>query len=88
MCRLSDAAWAGFFNGKPDYVNWFWIRNDKAGIKAGDIFTKFDNQSLRDEKADLAKIVSQKKVGDKVSLTIWRDGKEMEKEVVLQQATE
>ncbi len=61
---------------------------DKAGIKAGDIFTKFDNQSLKDEKADLAKMISQKKVGDKVSLTIWRDGKEMEKDVVLQQATE
>lgn len=61
---------------------------DKAGIKAGDIFTKFDNQSLKDEKADLAKMISQKKVGDKVSLTIWRDDKEMEKEVVLQQTTE
>ncbi|MCX6724762.1 MAG: trypsin-like peptidase domain-containing protein [Candidatus Shapirobacteria bacterium] len=61
---------------------------DKADIKAGDILTKFDNQSLKDEKADLAKMISQKKVGDKVSLAIWRNGKEMNKEVTLQQATE
>jgi serine protease Do len=61
---------------------------DKAGIKAGDIITKFDNQSFKDENVDLAKLISQKKVGDKASLTIWSDGKEMNKEIILQQAAE
>jgi len=61
---------------------------DKAGIKAGDIVTKFNDQSLKDENVDLAKLISQKKVGEKITLTIWRDGKEMEKEVILQEFTE
>jgi len=61
---------------------------DKAGIKAGDIVTKFNNQSLKDENVDLAKLISQRKAGEKVTLTIWRDGKEMEKDVILQASTE
>jgi len=61
---------------------------DKAGIKAGDIVTKFNDQSLKDENVDLAKLISQRKVGEKVTLTIWRDGKEMEKDVILQASTE
>ncbi len=61
---------------------------DKAGIKVGDIITKFDGHSLKEGETNLAKLISQKKVGDKATLTIWRDGKEMEKEVTFQQATE
>ena len=61
---------------------------DKAGIKAGDIVTKFNDQSLKDENVDLAKLISQRKAGEKVTLTIWRDGKEMEKDVILQASTE
>jgi len=61
---------------------------DKAGIKAGDIVTKFNDQSFKDENVDLAKLISQRKVGEKVTLTIWRDGKEMEKDVILQASTE
>lgn len=47
---------------------------DKAGIKAGDIVTKIDNQSLIDNDAGLAGVVGSKKVGDKVSVEYWRDG--------------
>ncbi len=61
---------------------------DKAGIKVGDIITKFNGQSLKDGKVDLAKLISQKKVGEKVSLNLWRDGEEIEKEVVLQEFSE
>jgi len=57
----------------------------KAGVKAGDIITKFENQTVKEE---LSKLISQKKVGDKVKLDIWRDGKESQLEVVLQEATE
>lgn len=53
---------------------------EKAGIKVGDIITKFDNQTLKEE---LSGLISQKKVGDKIKLNIWRDGEELEKEVVL-----
>lgn len=49
---------------------------DTAGLKQGDIITKFDDIRLSGENAELSKIISKKKVGDTVSLTIWRDGKE------------
>jgi len=58
---------------------------DKAGIKAGDIVTKFNGELVKEE---LSKFISQKKIGETVKMTIWRDGKEMEKEVVLQEFSE
>jgi serine protease Do len=61
---------------------------DKAGIKSGDIVTKFNGQSLKEENVDLAKLISQKKVGERVTLTIWRDGKEMDKEITLEEFSE
>ena len=61
---------------------------DKAGIKSGDIVTKFNGQSLKEENVDLAKLISQKKVGERVTLTIWRDGKEMDKEIRLEEFSE
>lgn len=50
---------------------------DKAGIKEKDIITKMDNTPIREKDGGLAKIISGKKVGDRVELTIWRDGKEL-----------
>lgn len=55
---------------------------DKAGIKADDIITKINGEKLTDTN-DLAHVVSGKKVGDKVTVTIWRDGKELTKTVTL-----
>lgn len=55
---------------------------DKAGLKAEDIITKIDGNKLTDEN-DLAKAISKKKVGDAVSLTVWRDEKEQEIKVTL-----
>ncbi|MBI3956162.1 trypsin-like peptidase domain-containing protein [Candidatus Gottesmanbacteria bacterium] len=55
---------------------------DKAGLEVEDIITKFDGQKLSDEN-DLAKAISKKKVGDTVSLTVWRDEKEIEINVTL-----
>lgn len=54
----------------------------KAGVLADDIITKFDNEKLTD-KNDLAKAISKKKVGDSISLSIWRDGKELTLKVTL-----
>lgn len=49
---------------------------DKAGLVAEDIITKIDTTRLVGDSAELSKLVSQKKVGDQLSLTVWRDGKE------------
>jgi len=61
---------------------------EEAGIKIGDIITKFDGQPIREKDGGLAKLISQKKVGDRVKLTVWRDGKEEELEVVLKESSE
>lgn len=55
---------------------------DKAGLEAEDIITKIDGSKLTDDN-DLAKVISKKKVGDTVSLTVWRDEKETEIKVTL-----
>lgn len=55
---------------------------DKAGLQQEDIITKFDDAKLTD-KNDLAKAISKNKVGDTISLSIWRDGKEMTMKVTL-----
>ncbi|GIW62547.1 MAG: hypothetical protein KatS3mg090_0373 [Patescibacteria group bacterium] len=48
----------------------------KAGIKAGDIITEFEGQRLTDtDDRTLAQLILKKKVGDTVTLKIWRNGK-------------
>jgi S1-C subfamily serine protease len=47
---------------------------DKAGIKQGDIITKFDGQTVNDQH-ELSTFIGSKKVGDTVTLTLWRDSK-------------
>lgn len=70
---------------------------DKAGIKDGDIITKIDGQKVEAQKNELAQIVSKKKVGDTITLTVWRQdssskdstkGDFMDLKVTLQQAPE
>ena len=46
---------------------------DKAGLKADDIITKMDDQTLGDDTA-LADVISKKAPGDTVKLEVWRDG--------------
>lgn len=53
-----------------------------AGLKIGDIVTKIDNEEVRNPD-ELAKTVAERRVGDKVRLTIMRDGKEKIIEVKL-----
>ncbi len=57
---------------------------EKDGLQPGDIIVKIDNEKLTG-KTNLAKIISQKKVGDKVELTIWRNGEEKKITVVLKE---
>lgn len=47
---------------------------DKAGIKTGDIITKIDGLKIG-ENNEIAQIIAKKKVGDTITITVWRDGK-------------
>lgn len=49
---------------------------DTAGIKQGDIIIKFDDLRLSGANAELSKIIAKKKVGDSITLMVWKDGKE------------
>jgi S1-C subfamily serine protease len=63
----------------------------KAGIQPGDIITKIDGQQLRANKTELSTIISKKKVGDTITLTIYREdgegkGRTFDQKVTLGQA--
>lgn len=49
----------------------------KAGLEQEDIITKIDDVRLSGDHAELSKIISKKKVGDSLALTVYRDGKEI-----------
>ena len=55
---------------------------EKEGLQEEDIITKIDGNKLTDEN-DLAKTISKKKVGDTLTLTVWREEKEKEVKVTL-----
>lgn len=55
---------------------------DKAGLKEKDIITKVNGTSI-DENTSLSSLIGRKAVGDKVTLTIVRDGKEISVSVTL-----
>ena len=58
---------------------------ESAGIKPGDIITKIDGEKLTKDNS-LAKIISKKKVGQEIKLTVWRDEKEEIISVLLKEA--
>lgn len=49
---------------------------DKAGVKAGDIITKVDNDTI-DQNNSLTGLLGKHNVGEKVTLTIMRGGKQL-----------
>jgi S1-C subfamily serine protease len=55
---------------------------DKAGLKAGDLITQLDGDAVPPLQ-DFVKAIGGHKAGDKLKLTIFRDGKEEEIKVVL-----
>lgn len=55
---------------------------DKAGVQAGDVITKVDGVAIT-EGTSLTSQLGKHKVGDKVTLTIVRDGKTITKDVTL-----
>ncbi|MCL4419889.1 PDZ domain-containing protein, partial [Patescibacteria group bacterium] len=60
---------------------------DKAGIQADDIITKIDGEKINDQNG-LATIISKKKVGDTITVTLDRNDKSMDLKVVLEAAQE
>lgn len=58
---------------------------DKAGIKTGDVITKLDGQKI-DEKTQLSSIIARKKVGDIITITLFRDSKTEDVKAVLETA--
>lgn len=56
---------------------------EKAGVKAGDIIIEYGGKKVRTSNELQSRNVLQR-AGDKVKLTIWRDGKKIYKTVVLQ----
>ena len=58
---------------------------DKAGLKEGDIIVKVDGKGLKDLEGELAKAISQKKVGETIELEVYRDEKTFKKAIVLEE---
>ncbi len=56
--------------------------SDDAGIKAGDIILEFDGKIIN-EMSELPKIVAATDVGKKVKVKIWRNQREISKEIIL-----
>ncbi len=58
---------------------------EKVGIQPGDIIVEFDGKRLRAEDEEtLAKLVLKRKVGDRVKLKVWREGRSFETTVTLE----
>lgn len=55
---------------------------EKAGIKQGDVITKIDGDKISDSNP-LAKIIAGKKVGDSITVSVWRNGKSSDLKITL-----
>ena len=55
---------------------------DNAGVQPGDVITQVDGVDV-DQTTSMASLLNKHKVGDKVTLTIVRDGKTISKDVTL-----
>ncbi len=58
---------------------------EKAGITQGDIITKFDGQTVT-VSTELAALISKKKIGDTVKISVWRNGKLADISAILETA--
>lgn len=59
---------------------------DKAGIKVDDIITKVSTDEVTTENGGLAKLVAKHKVGDRVTISYWREDKDLQTTVTLEEA--
>ena len=56
--------------------------SDKGGIKPGDIILEFDGKPINEMK-ELPKIVAETDVGKKVIVKVWRNKREINREIIL-----
>lgn len=61
---------------------------DKADIRTGDIIISLSGKRLEEGKQDLARVLLSQKVGDTVSIEIWRDDKKVSLKATLAPAPE
>jgi len=59
---------------------------DKGGIKQADIITKIDNKQINETDATPGILISKKKVGDTITVTVYRDSETKEIPVTLDEA--
>lgn len=59
---------------------------DKAGIQKGDVITQFDGNKVEAAKGELAQFIAKKKVGDSITLTLFRKGKTLDIRATLEAA--
>ena len=58
---------------------------EKAALDVEDIITEFDNERVKgNDDQELARLINDKKVGDRVNIKVWRQGKVLEKTVTLE----
>jgi len=55
---------------------------ERAGLKAGDIITKYDGKKIT-EKDNLAKLLNETKIGQEINVEIWRQGETLNLKVKL-----
>jgi len=60
---------------------------EKGGIQLEDIITKIDGKKVTEKTGGLAQIIAGKKIGDKVSLEIWRDSDTVSLNVTIGQSS-
>ncbi|MBI3954556.1 trypsin-like peptidase domain-containing protein [Candidatus Collierbacteria bacterium] len=59
---------------------------DKSGIKRGDIIVKIDGEKIGNISGGLAAVIAKKKIGDRMELEIFKEGKTSKISVVLGEA--
>lgn len=59
---------------------------DNAGVQAGDIITKFGGENVREKDGGLGVLVNKHKVGETVSVEVWRDGETLTLSAALTEA--
>ncbi len=59
----------------------------KAGMKKGDVILQIQGMPV-DNKSELLEIINQHNPGDKMNLTVYRDGKQMDMSLILQNENE
>lgn len=61
---------------------------DKAGIKTQEIITKLNGEQVKDKEGGLANLINKHRVGDNISLEIWKEGETRTVNTTLTEATE